>query len=75
MKLWGEDALLSWPGAMDTVIHERDAYMAKTIFSAASGELALYSLFLVLSYCDLAQRVLCLLVWPPLQMSKVRRSL
>ena len=37
VKLWGEDALLDWPGALDPVIHERDAHMARTIFAAAQG--------------------------------------
>ena len=39
VKLWGEDALLSWPGAMDVVINDRDAYMAKAIWAAATGQL------------------------------------
>ena len=37
VKLWGEDALLSWPGALEPVIHRRDAYMARSIAAAASG--------------------------------------
>lgn len=37
VKLWGEDALLDWPGALDPVIHKRDAHMAKTIYAAAQG--------------------------------------
>lgn len=37
VKLWGEDALLSWPGALQPVIHERDVHMAKTIWAAATG--------------------------------------
>ena len=37
VKLWGEDALLSWPGAMEPIIHRRDAYMARSIAAAASG--------------------------------------
>ena len=37
VKLWGEDALLDWPGALTPVIHERDAYMAKTILAAVQG--------------------------------------
>lgn len=37
MKLWGEDALLSWPGAMQPIIHSRDAYMARSCAAAASG--------------------------------------
>ena len=38
VKLWGEDALLSWPGALQPVIHERDVHMAKTIWAAATGK-------------------------------------
>ncbi|DBA78520.1 TPA: hypothetical protein ACH3X2_007842 [Trebouxia sp. C0005] len=37
VRLWGEDALLSWPGALEPVIHERDVHMAKTIWAAATG--------------------------------------
>jgi len=37
VKLWGEDALLSWPGALEPVIHERDVHMANTIWAAATG--------------------------------------
>lgn len=40
LKLWGEDALLGWPGAMDPVIHERDAFMARVISAAAQGSSA-----------------------------------
>ncbi|KAL0042778.1 hypothetical protein WJX79_010731 [Trebouxia sp. C0005] len=36
VRLWGEDALLSWPGALEPVIHERDVHMAKTIWAAAT---------------------------------------
>ena len=39
MELWGEDALLQWPGARRALIQERDAYMACTIWAAASGDL------------------------------------
>ena len=38
VELWGEDALLQWPGARRSLIEERDAYMARTIWAAASGE-------------------------------------
>ena len=38
MKLWGEDALLSWPGAMEPIIHKRDAYMARACAAAAAGK-------------------------------------
>ncbi|CAL5220498.1 g2527 [Coccomyxa viridis] len=37
VELWGEDALLQWPGARRPLIQERDAYMARTIWAAASG--------------------------------------
>lgn len=37
VKLWGEDALLSWPGAMEPVINQRDAYMARSVAAAAGG--------------------------------------
>eukprot|EP00967_Tisochrysis_lutea_P051422 scaffold63498_cov18-Tisochrysis_lutea.AAC.1 len=36
LKLFGEDAILDWPGALDVVIRERDAYMARTVAAAAS---------------------------------------
>ncbi|KAK9807775.1 hypothetical protein WJX72_008889 [[Myrmecia] bisecta] len=37
LKLAGEDALLDWPGALEAIIHQRDAYMARTIRAAAAG--------------------------------------
>lgn len=37
MKLWGEDALLNWPGALEPIIHQRDAYMARACAAAAAG--------------------------------------
>lgn len=37
VEIWGEDALLQWPGARRPVIQERDAYMARTIWAAATG--------------------------------------
>jgi hypothetical protein len=37
VKLWGEDALLSWPGAMEPIIHRRDKYMARSVAAAATG--------------------------------------
>lgn len=33
--------MLSWPGVMGPVIHERDSHMAKTIWAAATGKPAL----------------------------------
>lgn len=35
--LWGEDALIKWPGALDPIINERDDYMARAIAAAALG--------------------------------------
>jgi hypothetical protein len=35
--VWGEDALLKWPGAVTPLIEERDAYMARVIAAAAQG--------------------------------------
>lgn len=40
VELWGEDALLQWPGARRALIQERDAYMARTIWAAATGAFA-----------------------------------
>lgn len=37
LKLFGEDALLDWPGAMESIISERDTYMAKALAAAATG--------------------------------------
>ncbi len=36
LKLFGEDALLGWPGAMDPVINQRDQYMARNLFMTAT---------------------------------------
>lgn len=36
LKLYGEDALLDWPGAMDAIICQRDAFMAKALAAAAT---------------------------------------
>lgn len=38
VEIWGEDALLQWPNARQPIIAERDAYMARTIWAAATGE-------------------------------------
>lgn len=38
LRLPGEDAIISWPNAKETIIDARDAYMARTIFAAATGE-------------------------------------
>lgn len=37
LKLWGEDAIVDFPGAKASVIEDRDAFMAKTLYSAATG--------------------------------------
>lgn len=37
LKLYGEDALLDWPGAMLPVVEERDLFMAKALAAAATG--------------------------------------
>lgn len=37
LKLFGEDALLDWPGALVPVVDERDQYMARNLHAAASG--------------------------------------
>jgi hypothetical protein len=37
LKLFGEDALLDWPGAFPALISERDQFMAKAIATVASG--------------------------------------
>ncbi|GIL84546.1 hypothetical protein Vretimale_14392 [Volvox reticuliferus] len=38
LKLFGEDALLDWPGAFQALIPERDAFMAKAIAAVATGK-------------------------------------
>lgn len=38
LRLPGEDAIISWPNAKETIIDSRDAYMARTIFAAAIGK-------------------------------------
>ncbi|GIL65992.1 hypothetical protein Vafri_19622 [Volvox africanus] len=38
LKLFGEDALLDWPGAFEALIPERDAFMAKAIAAVATGK-------------------------------------
>ena len=37
LRLPGEDAIVSWPNAKETIIDARDAFMARTIFAAATG--------------------------------------
>lgn len=37
LKLYGEDALLDWPGARESVIAERDTFMARALAAAARG--------------------------------------
>jgi len=38
LRIWGEDAIIAFPGAQTSIIDERDAYMARTIRAAAQGE-------------------------------------
>jgi pheromone shutdown protein TraB len=40
VALYGEDALLKWPGAMDSIINERDEYMAKALVALATSTTA-----------------------------------
>jgi len=35
--VWGEDALLSWPGAEPALITERDAFMARVLAATATN--------------------------------------
>jgi hypothetical protein len=35
--VWGEDALLKWPGAEPALIAERDAFMARVLAATATG--------------------------------------
>lgn len=35
--MWGEDALLRWPGALTPLIDERDDFMARVLAAAATG--------------------------------------
>ncbi len=37
LRIWGEDAIVAFPGAQTSIIDERDAYMARTIRAAAQG--------------------------------------
>eukprot|EP00210_Caulerpa_lentillifera_P009009 g8599.t1 len=37
LKLFGEDALLDWPGAMEPVIHQRDSFMARNLYLTAEN--------------------------------------
>lgn len=37
LKLFGEDALLDWPGAFEPIIQDRDKFMSKNMFLAAKG--------------------------------------
>jgi hypothetical protein len=51
VEIWGEDALLQWPGARRPVIAERDAYMARTIWAAATGEELFVACHVRFAYC------------------------
>eukprot|EP00884_Botryococcus_braunii_P005404 jgi/Botrbrau1/14865/Bobra.0326s0011.1 len=37
-EILGEDALLKWPSARNSVIQQRDAFMARTLWAAATGK-------------------------------------
>lgn len=64
MELWGEDALLQWPGARRPLIQERDAYMARTIWAAASGQL-LVALGTLLAAIFLWRLGRCIVIFTP----------
>lgn len=38
LQIKGEDALLSWPGASESILAERDQFMAKSLAAAAIGK-------------------------------------
>ena len=38
LKIPGEDAIINWPNAKETIIDQRDAFMARTLWAAATGE-------------------------------------
>ncbi|KAG2492108.1 hypothetical protein HYH03_009599 [Edaphochlamys debaryana] len=38
LKLYGEDALLDWPGAFPALIEERDEFMARALAAVATGQ-------------------------------------
>ena len=38
LKIPGEDAIINWPNAKETIIDRRDAFMARTLWAAATGE-------------------------------------
>jgi len=38
LKLWGEDAIIDFPGAKLSIIEERDVFMARAIHAAASSQ-------------------------------------
>jgi len=37
LRLWGEDAIIAWPGAARPVIQDRDVFMAGALWAAAAG--------------------------------------
>lgn len=45
-KVYGEDALLDWPGAMEPIIRDRDTFMAAALASAAQGGKATTPLYM-----------------------------
>ncbi|KAG2452693.1 hypothetical protein HYH02_002925 [Chlamydomonas schloesseri] len=47
LKLYGEDALLDWPGAFPALISERDAFMAKALAAVATGKAPVVPLYVL----------------------------
>ncbi|KAL6762267.1 hypothetical protein V8C86DRAFT_2518932 [Haematococcus lacustris] len=45
LRLFGEDALLDWPGAMAPVIRERDTFMVRAAAAAATGAVSVAPAF------------------------------
>ena len=37
LQLPGEDAIVNWPNAKQSIIDDRDAFMARTLWAAATG--------------------------------------
>lgn len=65
LNLFGEDALLDWPGASESIIKERDQYMAKALAAAATGEPAMHAHLICCSgSCDVLFTSLPILIEP-----------
>ncbi|PNW74532.1 hypothetical protein CHLRE_12g492350v5 [Chlamydomonas reinhardtii] len=47
LKLYGEDALLDWPGAFPALISERDSFMAKALAAVATGKAPVVPLYVL----------------------------